>query len=700
MTGWINDVPIRMKAFAAWSVLLICLVGLGAYALLILKKWEGGLTRLSRADLLEQHELLKLTNRLSAVELDVFRYAAWSNNSVSDALLQELRFEISAQISLISAKLDDIAAQGRPAEAFDWNGLIAKWEKYKKATADTIEVARLDPPMGTMMLGGTDDDFQRVAQDLQNLSDLVSKRTQGATQALVAEAEKSEKLITRVGLVGVLLSLATAFLVARSIVSPIRAVTAAMMQVARGRTMAGLEAGERQDEIGQMLRAIALFRQKVEHDNAKIEHMARHDALTHLPNRVLFKERLEDALARVRRGERIAVLCLDLDHFKNVNDTLGHPVGDLLLTRVSERLRACLRGTDTVARLSGDEFAIIQVALEHPDDAAALARRIIAAIAEPFDLDGDRAIVGASVGIALSPGDGADPDRLLKCADTALYRAKSEGRAAYRFFEAEMDQRLQARRALELALRSALPNGELELHYQPLVNVQTGQVAGFEALLRWRHPEHGLVMPGEFVPLAEEIGLIVPIGEWVLRQACSEAATWPERCKVAVNVSAAQFRNRSLVATVVGALAESGLAASRLEVEITESVLLDDSETTFAALKQLHELGVKISMDDFGTGYSSLKYLQKFPFHKIKIDRSFVENVANKQDSLAVVRAVASLGKSLGIITTAEGVETEEQLSSVKAEGCDEVQGYYFSAAKSAEETRTFIAKYLDRIAA
>ena len=412
---------------------------------------------------------------------------------------------------------------------------------------------------------------------------------------------------------------------------------------------------------------------------AKIAHMAHHDALTDLANRVLLNERLEDALTRVHRNEIVAIHHIDLDQFKAVNDTLGHPAGDKLLKMVADRLRRLVRESDTIARMGGDEFAIAQVAIADPADATALAQRIIKSMSEPFDIDGRQAVVGASVGIAVGPGDGTSPDELLRNADLALYRAKGDGRGTFRFFESEMDLQMQARRILEQDLRKALPAGEFELYYQPVVNLASNVISGFEALIRWNHPEQGVVAPGAFIPLAEDIGLIVPIGEWVIRQACATAARWPEDLHVAVNISAIQFRNPGLMQVIVGALAASGLPATRLEIEITETVLLQDKETTLAILHQLRALGVRIAMDDFGTGYSSLTYLQCFPFDKIKIDRSFVKNITENTGSLNIVRAVAALANGMGMTATAEGVETREQLDRITSEGCTEVQGFLFS---------------------
>jgi diguanylate cyclase (GGDEF)-like protein len=429
---------------------------------------------------------------------------------------------------------------------------------------------------------------------------------------------------------------------------------------------------------------------------AQIAHLAHHDPLTGLPNRVRFHQELNRELGQVRRGEKLAVLCLDLDHFKSVNDSLGHPIGDGLLKAAAERLYAEMRDTDIVARLGGDEFAVVQIGLHSPEEAGLLAQRVIAALSAPYEIDGHHVVVGTSVGIALAPTDSEDADQLLKSADMALYRAKADGRGVCRFFEPAMDARMQARRALELDLRRALGNGELEVHYQPLVNVGTGKVSAFEALLRWRQPQRGMVSAAEFIPLAEEIGLIGQIGAWVLKEACREAINWPADVRLAVNLSAAQFKSRPLVLDVMAALGDSGLPASRLELEITETVMLHNTEATLAVLHELRELGVRISMDDFGTGYSSLSYLRTFPFDKIKIDRSFVQSLPDDEGSSAIIRAVTDLSASLGMATTAEGVESYEQLAKLRAQGCTEVQGFLFSPARPARE----IAALLDTVPA
>ena len=427
---------------------------------------------------------------------------------------------------------------------------------------------------------------------------------------------------------------------------------------------------------------------------ARIAHMAHHDGLTNLPNRDFHRERLRQALERASANRRVAVLCVDLDLFKNVNDSFGHPTGDRLLQAVAERLRSEVGGDNVVARLGGDEFAIVLASEVSPNEVSDFADRLIGVLNARYDVDGLEIVIGASVGIALSPGDGASCEELMRNADMALYRAKADGGNVHRFFEPEMDRQAQKRRDMERDLRRAFANGEFELHYQPLVDIAANRISGFESLLRWRSAEKGMISPADFIPVAEDIGLIVALGEWVLREACSEAVKWPDDIKVAVNLSPVQFRSRNLVQAVVSALAHSGLSPRRLELEITESVFLAETEANLAILHQLRELGVSISMDDFGTGYSSLSYLRSFPFDKIKIDRSFVKDLVQRTDCVAIVRAISGLGRSLNITTTAEGVETTDQLDWLRAEGCNEVQGFLFSAAKPAGEVAELLARF------
>jgi diguanylate cyclase (GGDEF)-like protein/PAS domain S-box-containing protein len=426
----------------------------------------------------------------------------------------------------------------------------------------------------------------------------------------------------------------------------------------------------------------------------RIAHLAHHDALTGLPNRVQFRDQLEQSLRRVRsQGSRLALLYLDLDRFKGINDTLGHPVGDELLKVVAKRLRDCIGESDFVARLGGDEFAIVRDGFDTPDDITALVTRILVAMSEPYEIGDHNLVTEATIGVAMAPEDAMDPDELLKNADLAMYGAKSDGRGTYRFFESSMDARMKARRALEFDLREAIMCGGFDLHYQPLVAFADGRITGCEALLRWQHRSRGFIPPSEFIPIAEETGLIVPLGDWVLRTACLEGAKWPDEIKVAVNVSPVQFNNAGLVQAVVGALAASGLAPHRLELEITEAVLIRDDAAALGLLHQLHALGVRIALDDFGTGYSSLSYLQRFPFDKIKIDRSFVSAIGDSDYSRNIVQAIVDIATTRQITTTAEGVETEEQSQTLRALGCTEMQGYLFSPPVPASK----LSKHLPR---
>ena len=414
---------------------------------------------------------------------------------------------------------------------------------------------------------------------------------------------------------------------------------------------------------------------------ARITRMARHDSLTDLANRVLFREKAEEALARYQRtGVGYSVFVFDLDLFKSVNDSLGHPVGDALLKTVAERLKEATDETDTVGRIGGDEFAILHAAkADQREDVTELADRLLKIIIAPYQIDGHRIVIGTSFGIAMAPHHGLDAEELLKNADLALYRAKSDGRNSYRFFEPEMDHELRLRRALEVDLHNALTNGELEAYYQPLVNADDGETCAVEALVRWRHPQHGIITPDRFIPLAEERGMVSAIGKWMLRKACSDATAWPDHIRVAVNLSSVEFRTGDLLEKVTDALARSGLAPARLELEITESVLLQEDARNISILHQLKKLGVSIVLDDFGTGYSSLSYLRLFPFDKIKIDQSFVREMPYRSDCTAIVCAIAGLGRELGMVTVAEGVETQEQLELVRDAGCRQAQGFLFA---------------------
>ncbi|MEH3061533.1 MAG: EAL domain-containing protein [Methylobacterium radiotolerans] len=442
---------------------------------------------------------------------------------------------------------------------------------------------------------------------------------------------------------------------------------------------------------GQTVGCLAIVRDVSARRDAedRIRHMALHDALTGLPNRVLFRDRLDQAIAHCARTRSpFAVLVCDLDRFKAINDGLGHPAGDALLRIVADRMRSVVRPYDTVARIGGDEFAVVLAYLDEPYAAADLAERLIAEVGKPIELDGHLVEVGASVGVTVATERDRDADELFKRADIALYEAKASGRDTHRMFCPTVGARVSTRGELGLDMKEAIRRGEFHLAYQPVVDAATGAPVSFEALMRWRHPTRGEVPPGDFIPLAEETGLIVPLGAWALREACREAATWPDAIRVGVNVSAVQFR-AGLEKAVRDALSASGLAASRLKLEVTESVLMQDAEGTVACLHRLRALGVVVALDDFGTGYSSLSYLRRFPFDKIKIDRSFIRDIADP-DAAAIVRAVVGIGERLGMGIVAEGVETAEQLALVRREGCAQVQGFYFSRPLPPDAARAY----------
>jgi diguanylate cyclase (GGDEF)-like protein/PAS domain S-box-containing protein len=436
------------------------------------------------------------------------------------------------------------------------------------------------------------------------------------------------------------------------------------------------------------------------HAEERITHLAHYDPLTDLPNRALFHDRLQHKLAHLAPGEQLAVLYIDIDEFKSVNDTLGHLVGDELLKSVSVSLSGCIQGDDFVARLGGDEFAVVQTAVKDEAEVVDLVTRIFAAIRAPYDCLGHQVSTDASIGVALGPQHGADLHHILKNADLAMYAAKSAGRRTYRFFEPDMDAQVKSRRLMELDLRRAISDGALEVYYQPCLDLQSGEITGCEALLRWRHPQRGMISPAEFIPLAEETGLINQIGEWVLATACAEATTWPDHIRLAVNISPVQFKSGTLALKIISALATSGLEASRLELEITEAVLIRDDETALAILHQLRDIGVRIALDDFGTGYSSLSYLQRFPFDKIKIDRCFINDIEEPEGSSCIVQAVVNIAAAREMTTTAEGVETRQQRELLRMLGCSEMQGYLFSPPKPASDIRRLFFSHTQKSSA
>ena len=659
----------RLRTYlAAWRPTLSIsnvLIGLGTLSIVValclaafgIVGTQRQALALDRVILLERalHNHSEADAFMDNIRADVLRalQAAFATNKEGD---DAIRADLQHHIEVVQrATSENQASPLEPGVHERYESIVRLVATFVEAGGVAVNLALTDPVRGSENFEHFRGEFSALEGEMDTVRDLLNASV-AAVRKLTGETTAwVQKLILGAAAAGVLLLLA---------------VSAAAIRIVQGITT-----------------ALASSREQARHD-------ALHDALTGLPNRMLLAERLTQALAHMHRhGSALAVLSLDLDRFKQVNDTLGHSAGDALLCAVAHRLQGCLRACDTVARLGGDEFAIIQTSINANQDVASLSQRLIDALSAPYDIDGQQVVIGTSIGFALSPGDATEATELLKMADIALYRAKADGRGASRSFETGMDAKLQARRLLELDLRKALLMDEFELHYQPLVNLSSGKVTVFEALLRWNHPHRGRVAPDEFIPLAEETAQIVPLGGWVLEQACLDAAGWPGAIRVAVNLSAVQFRGTGLVQAVAHALARSGLEPERLELEITETALLHDCATTLGILRELRGLGVRIAMDDFGTGYSSLGYLRSFPFDKIKIDRCFVQDIETSADCQAIVRAVTGLGQSLGIATTAEGVETWEQLDHVRAEGCEEVQGYLFSQPVPAAEVLAVLVK-------
>lgn len=533
-----------------------------------------------------------------------------------------------------------------------------------------------------------------IRNALDRLVELTLRDAADVRSDIAASAASTGRLNVLTVIIGLLVGSSLAVFSSLSVTRPIKQIGDVLRELDGGNKAVEIPFIERRDEIGDTARAAKSFRDNLIHmemieaerrdaqsrADRHIRFLAHHDALTGLPNRAFFAEKLDQAVAGLRDyGDPFAVFMLDLDKFKNVNDTLGHPAGDQLLRETAQRLKSSLRDLDVLARIGGDEFAIIQPLGQNlHQSAAALGARIVHMMSDPYDIDGNIITAGTSIGIALAPADAGACTDLLKMADLALYAAKSSGRNSFRFFDVAMLEGVEQRRQMEKELRVAISNGELELHYQPLIDVKTRRPAGFEALVRWHSPGRGVVMPDHFIPLAEETGLIVPLGAWVLRQACKDAANWPSHIKVAVNLSPVQLMHPDFLQTVVGALVESSLPSKRLELEITETALFKNDVDCLKLIRRLKQLGVSIAIDDFGTGYSSLSYLTTFPFDKIKIDRSFTSNLTTRTDCAAIVSAVLALGRSLNTETVAEGVESEQQFSILRASGVTLVQGYLF----------------------
>jgi diguanylate cyclase (GGDEF)-like protein len=500
----------------------------------------------------------------------------------------------------------------------------------------------------------------------------------------LADARKLQAALGAMTLLGLLLVALATWKAAGRITQPLARLDEAAGRLAHGEHVRVRVRGE--DELARLANSFNEMVGKIAEREQRITQLAFNDVLTGLPNRTMFQQQLDHSFrASAGNGGLFALHCLDLDQFKVINDTLGHPAGDALLVEAARRLQHAARG-HFVARLGGDEFVVLQTVGDDRDAIDRLARDILDGMGHPLMIDGNECVPSTSIGIAIAPQDGIDGETLLRNADLALYRAKEAGRGTYAFFEESLNERAQQRRQLESDLRLAIEREEFELHYQPLFDLEQNRICSFEALIRWNHPTRGQVSPAEFVPVAEDTGLIVPIGAWVVREACARAATWPDDIRIAVNASAVQFHRGALHETILRALADTGLAPARLEVEITESIFLEGGETTLRLLHSLRSLGVRIALDDFGTGYSSLSYLQSFPFDKLKIDRSFIQNLLTRDGASAIVRAITELAHALNIETTAEGVEETAQLVELRSHGCSSVQGFLFAEPMTAED--------------
>ncbi len=683
--AWIRTHSLWARNLVAPFVVLVAMLAMAGTALIDLSRQETDVSNLDKLAFGELLGALTADGTLTGFQTELYHLSSTAANEMDRSKVEAEAARLNKLLDAIVAQMrafQDAADHARATAAAHVQDITDAIAGYDWAARQMIDFTRHDAAYGLMMMGYVEESFARLRMLLAEARVHAELHRVEVASDLYRGFAQMRFSFGLVVLLGSSLSIVIALLTTKAITRPLLRISQAMTRLAEGDLEAEVPDLHRCDEIGAMTGAVQVFKESMVKDRrhaAEIAHLAQYDALTDLPNRMLFREKLEQAFGFALRDRVFALHFLDLDHFKAVNDTLGHAIGDELLQAVADRLREGVRGTDTVARLGGDEFAILQVDIRSPQDATRCAERIIGLLKEPFEIAQHQIAIGASVGIAFAPQDGPDGNRLLKCADLALYRAKSDGRSTYRLFHAELDASMQARHVMELELRRALDAKQLELLYQPIIDARHKTVAGFEALLRWRHPAKGIISPDQFIPLAEETGIIVPIGEWVLQQACSAAAQWPQELKVAVNLSAVQFKHSGLVPMTISALHDSGLRPDRLDLEVTETVVLYDTEKTLETLHQIQELGIHISLDDFGTGYSSLNYLRRFPFDRMKIDQSFIRELDTRADCVAIVRAMITLGQTLGMTITAEGVETAQQLDTLECLGCTEAQGYLFS---------------------
>ena len=687
----VSNWPFALKMAFCPALAMAALVGLGLNGILVTAEQAALIDAVVQHDLSTAVRLTDSATRLQQINSSLYRLSTLQASKTTDLSVTQ---EIERLVMQTASLADDLATQGwntgMAVESDDILQVVAKIRVYGEAIDVFGSMLEIDFPSAVEFFRPFDKNAAEVLQMIGDIADRAVADAKSRAEVSMHLAKTIRLSLMAASVVGSLLLFGIAALLTRAIVRSVNQIATATEKVAQGHAAVDIAVLARDDELGTIVQSLAIFQSNVR----QLAFLAHHDPLTGLPNRALFQDRVQQALKLLDRSVGFAVLCLDLDRFKLVNDTLGHPVGDVLLQRVAERLRACVRDGDTVARLGGDEFAIILLNLNEPSELDVLASRIIETVRSSYEIDGHLIHIGTSIGMALAPADGAISDELLKKADTALYEAKSGGGGVSCFYEDAMNVALQSRRQIEAGLRRALVEDEFVLYYQPLVDAQSHRVCSCEALIRWNHPERGLIFPDAFIPIAESSGLIGAIGQWVLCRACRDAATWDSDVKIAVNLSPSQFKDKNLVGYIQAALAASGLPANRLELEITESVLLNDSNIILAILLKIKALGVQISMDDFGTGYSSLSYLRSFPFDKVKIDRSFIKDLPNDKNAMAIIRAIVGLGETFGMTVTAEGVETNEQAVLLALEDCTHLQGYLFSKAVPAGDIPTLIERF------
>jgi diguanylate cyclase (GGDEF)-like protein len=687
----VSNWPFAFKMGFCPTLAMVVLAGMGLHGILAAASQAALINAVVHHDLSTAMGLSDSATRLQEINSRLYRLTTLQATKAADLIVTS---EIATLVGQTTSLADFLNAQASDVSATAERDDILRVATSVRVYRDAIDVfgsmLEIDFSSAVEFFRPFDKNATQVLALMRDIADRAVTNAKSRAGASMRLAEAIRLSLIAALVAGSLLLFGIAALLTRATVRSVNQIAAATGNVAQGHSSVDITALARGDELGTIVRSLAVFQANV----SKIAFLAHHDPLTKLPNRVLFHDRIQQALKLLDRNVGFAVLCLDLDRFKLVNDTLGHGFGDELLRRVAERLQACVREGDTVARLGGDEFAIILLHVSEPTEIDVLATRIIETIGSSYDIDHHLIHIGTSIGMALAPADGAISDELLKKADTALYDAKSGGGGKSCFYEDAMNIALQSRREVEVGLRRAIADGEFVLYYQPLVDAQSHRVCSCEALIRWNNPEQGLIFPDAFIPVAEASGLIGAIGQWVLNKACHDAASWSNDIKIAVNLSPSQFNDRNLVGYIRAALAASGLPANRLELEITESVLLNDSNVILAILVEIKALGVQISMDDFGTGYSSLSYLRSFPFDKVKIDRSFIRDLPNDKNAMAIIRAIVGLGKTFGMTVTAEGVETSEQALQLALEDCTHLQGYLFSRAVPAANIPALIEKF------